>query len=892
MRSSAPVRAAELDQSDWNVLEYAVRRLESAWNEGAPAELGEYLPRVPDSLRLRILIELVLVDQEYRWRRGERPLLELYLDDWPELRRNSRVLCELLTAECATRAAAGALPSVSELRERFPELADRIDLPQIAAEVAREVTGHRRGHTTDPPLSDAERTAARDLQPGETFGRYEIRARIGSGGMGVVYRAWDAPLNREVALKLPSADVLADTRVLQGFLEEARSAAGLSHPNICTIYDAGEIDGTPYLTMAYLEGPHMSERLKQGQLEIPQAVDWVRCLAGAVQFLHERRILHRDIKPANVLFGASGEPMLTDFGIADRTGGPAGLSRLAGTPAYIAPEHLTADSPPDRRSDVYGLGVLLYELLTGTPPFQGDALAVLAAAVQDEPPPPSKLRRGVDAALRCICRKAMAKHPDDRFQTAGELAAALQAWQTKRLTRRPLSWLRVALVSAVLSVCLVLALFASGWLPTAERSDDSPLARAVRQARATIIAEVLQNPAPDEQLVSKLRRELLGLCRSHPREPELQNAAQLLNALPWPTAGESEDGATWHNLRAVRQTEGSAFELQLPSDGSLMIRRQYARSDGKHLYRLSYAHGPIAIQIIPIDEGLHPFLTTRNSQYSNTEGKSRPVLYHVFPEGRATAPGVVDLGVEIWGKQELASEKWYVLHIWPLSKPGKTAPPITKPPPPSKPLSPSSPGRALAEIEDTSRQLEQKPDPARLERVREQILGLVRDHPRAAELPRAATLLTSLPWPQSADGGTSGLWLRRTAASSASAESYDLAAGGFLVMAGSCTPESYTDGFALRLATRRPLHLHAVSLTPGLVPHLRQHWDGNSNSHGGWQNGTLFHRFELPAAADGDGVELHVRLHDHSDNRQPGEYLLYVWQAAEPHPPDEVEAEP
>jgi serine/threonine protein kinase len=263
-----------------------------------------------------------------------------------------------------------------------------------------------------------------------SFGRYRLVKLLGKGGMGSVYLAHDSQLDRSVALKIPLLEEGDRAQVLARFLAEARAAAALNHPNICRIHDVGEVDSIPYLTMAYIEGKPLGEYV---QLRPPihrQSAILVRKLALALHEAHQRGVVHRDLKPANIMIDKRGEPSIMDFGLARRAGkGDARLTQageIMGTPAYMSPEQiqgqLDAIGPT---TDVYSLGVILYELLAGRLPFTGDVMAMLSRVLLDEPPPPSKFVSDLAPELEAICLKAMAKQGKDRYQSMADFASAL-----------------------------------------------------------------------------------------------------------------------------------------------------------------------------------------------------------------------------------------------------------------------------------------------------------------------------------------------------------------------------------------------------------------------------------------------------------------------------------
>jgi len=470
-----------VDDRAWAVIGDAVRRLERAWAVGEPIDWARLVPPPGEPLRRRVLVELIKVDQECRWARGEGHLLEQYLAQWPELQGHPEVVSELLEAECLTRALFGATPGAAELQRRFPGIWQHVDLDAIGALADREEKRVR--PTGDTPSAGLSRTEPLTVLPstprvGQRWGRYEVLALVGRGGMGTVYRARDTRLNREVALKIPHIDPQTEPEVMARFVREAQAAAGVDHPNVCTVFDAGQIEGVPYLTMRLVKGPSLDAWLEATKADSPLIARVALKLAGALAKVHQRGILHRDLKPSNVLMDGD-EPLLADFGLAQpgqqppsgaipsgakRPAGSAdGAGRLTasgqwlGTLPYMSPEQIKGQ-PATFRSDIYSFGVLLYKLLTGHVPFQAPAETLVQQIVTAEPERPSRLADGVDPRLERICLKAMAKSPEDRFRSAEELVRALE-----RCTHRPSGWPRRLvrrLAAFGLSVLLVVA---GGW---------------------------------------------------------------------------------------------------------------------------------------------------------------------------------------------------------------------------------------------------------------------------------------------------------------------------------------------------------------------------------------------------------------------------------------------
>jgi Protein kinase domain/Ankyrin repeats (3 copies) len=269
----------------------------------------------------------------------------------------------------------------------------------------------------------------------ERVGRYRLLARLGAGGMGTVYRAWDEHLDRVVALKMPRLDGPPEQQALrtQRFQREARAAALVLHPNVCPIFDVGEHEGRPFVVMACIGGPSLAQVLEvRGRLDnLAEAVALVQQVLSGIAAVHAKGIIHRDVKPANILLDLQGQAVLTDFGLArpEERGGEALTSEgmILGTPAYMAPEQASAQS--DRvgpRTDLYCVGVVLYRLVTGHLPFKGPVAAVLAAIIHDDPPPPRQFRPDLDPAIESVILRALKKNPEERFTNAQEMASSLQ----------------------------------------------------------------------------------------------------------------------------------------------------------------------------------------------------------------------------------------------------------------------------------------------------------------------------------------------------------------------------------------------------------------------------------------------------------------------------------
>src|SRR5437588_2810088 len=260
-------------------------------------------------------------------------------------------------------------------------------------------------------------------------GRYRLEARIGSGGMSTVYRAVDETLQRQVAIKLLNREVASDSDELERFRREARAVAQLSHPHIVAVIDAGEDEGRPYIVFECVEGETLKERIRRrGRLPVPEAVAYAIEIARALGVAHSRHIVHRDVKPQNVLIDEEGSAKVTDFGIA-RTLDEEGLTadgRVIGTTDYVSPEQALGQ-PVTGQSDLYSLGIVLYEMLTGEVPFRGDNQVAVAMKHVREPLPDVQAKRPeVSAALAAVVERATAKALEDRYVNDAELIADLE----------------------------------------------------------------------------------------------------------------------------------------------------------------------------------------------------------------------------------------------------------------------------------------------------------------------------------------------------------------------------------------------------------------------------------------------------------------------------------
>jgi WD40 repeat protein/tRNA A-37 threonylcarbamoyl transferase component Bud32 len=428
---------------------------------------------------------------------------------------------------------AGAVPDRQALLARHPGLADRLGaffadcdrLDRQAADLRLSADPHR---TTDdtPPAEGLPRV--------RYFGDYELLEVIARGGMGVVYKARQVSLNRLVALKMILKGELASERDLARFRAEAEAAANLDHPHIVPIYEVGEHQGQHYYAMRYVEGTSLARHPRS---DARTEARLVAAVARAVYHAHQRGLLHRDLKPSNILVDAAGTPFVTDFGLAKRVDADRSLTEsgaVLGTPRYMAPEQAEGRKDLTVAADVYALGVVLYERLTGATPFRGEAvLEVLRQVREAEPPRPSSLRRGLDRDLETICLKCLEKDAAKRYGSTEALAEDLERWQRREpiqaravgQTERLWRWCRrnplvAGLVAAVVTVLIagsgtatVMALYLADARAAAEKN-----AAHERQARAVAEEkegqERLARGEADRQR-DEVRRQVVRLMGTH-----------------------------------------------------------------------------------------------------------------------------------------------------------------------------------------------------------------------------------------------------------------------------------------------------------------------------------------------------------------------------------------
>lgn len=298
-----------------------------------------------------------------------------------------------------------------------------------------------------PSSFDSGRRLAKQLESGPVrLGRFELQSELGVGAFGFVFKAYDTELDRIVALKVQRAGSLATDEDIERFLREAQSVAQLNHPGIISLFDTVRSDDDLcYLVTEYVEGELLEAKIEKGIGSFEQSCELIALIGDALQYAHENGIVHRDVKPSNILVDTESNPHVMDFGLAKRMSDVGNtmtsIGRVMGTPAYMSPEQASGDSRKvDSRSDVYSLGVMLYEMLTGERPFQGNRRMLLLQVIEDEPRPLRQLNSEIPRELETVCLKALSKSPGRRYQSASEMAEDLRRFvKGQPVKARPMS---------------------------------------------------------------------------------------------------------------------------------------------------------------------------------------------------------------------------------------------------------------------------------------------------------------------------------------------------------------------------------------------------------------------------------------------------------------------
>jgi WD40 repeat protein/serine/threonine protein kinase len=494
------------------------QQLAQLWQQGKPPEVRHFLAQA-GMLSAGELLAVLRVDQRQHWLKGEPVPAEHYLEQYPGLQADLEKCLELVYGEYLLREELGQVPSLEEFQQRFPQYRSRLK-QQIDLHRALES-----GTVLDLPgdggsAGGAVRSSKWDAVGAYPAGAgwpvvpgYEIVGELGRGGMGVVYKAWQPGVNRLVALKMVLHGAHAGSAELARFRTEAEAVGRLQHPNIVQIYEVSQQAGRPFFALEYIDGTNLARQLDGKPQPARVAARLIQTLARAVHHVHQRGIVHRDLTPRNVLLTADGTPKITDFGLAKlQVGGPfqTESGSILGTPCYMAPEQAAGKTHEiGPATDIYALGAILYEMLTGRPPFLAETPfdTVLQVRTSD-PVPPRRLLGKIPRDLETICLKCLHKEPRKRYASALDLADDLRRYlQGEPIQARPVPlWERALKLArrrpgvAFLSVAVLLltvlgfSLVTSQWVRVdrerkrAEEARRQALRNAVGQAM--VLAQV------------------------------------------------------------------------------------------------------------------------------------------------------------------------------------------------------------------------------------------------------------------------------------------------------------------------------------------------------------------------------------------------------------------
>lgn len=491
---------------------------EQSWHSGERQEIEDLIAAHREIPADALLFELLMVELELRVTAGESIFAETYLQRFAT---NGQIVRKAF-AESNLHS-----PALDRTDCQGSADTDPASQPGLfsSADTARKTTSINDSVTSFPANNALRRV-----------GNYEILNQIGEGGMGIVYRARQTNLDRDVALKVIRSGQLASDEERRRFQNEARAAARLDHPNIVSAFDSGECDGVGYLAMPFVDGITLRDRISHGTFGAPAAAECTLCIARAIAYAHQHGILHRDLKPTNILLRTlDDQPLVTDFGLARLLGAEDHVTKtgqILGTPQFMPPEQAgDGTGTTDQRSDVYSLGALLYYILTGKPPFQGATpLLVVEKVLKEDPVAPSSIDESIPRDLETICLKSLRKNPDERYPTADALAEDLERFLSGRpILARPVPQFQRAVkwcrrnpwpTTVIMMTVILLAMATSAAVESRQQSE---------RDRATKDAALLAKEDSDDARIESVGLQLtsrLAAFSAH-NSPEIPFPAEI-----------------------------------------------------------------------------------------------------------------------------------------------------------------------------------------------------------------------------------------------------------------------------------------------------------------------------------------------------------------------------